>query len=47
LRLTKLNWNTSAFATHDPITLTFSRRVGEILKLAGSKEPAVQYRYYM
>jgi hypothetical protein len=47
LRLTKLNWNTSAFATHDPITLAFSRRVGEILKLAGNKEPAVQYRYYM
>jgi hypothetical protein len=47
LRLTKLNWNTSDFATHDPITLAFSRRVGEILKLAGSKEPAVQYRYYM
>lgn len=47
LRLTKLNWNTSAFGTHDPITLAFSRRVGDILKLAGSKEPAVQYRYYM
>ena len=47
LRLTKLNWNTSDFATHDPITLAFSRRVGEILKLAGSKEPALQYRYYM
>ncbi len=47
LRLTKLNWNTSDFATHDPITLAFSRRVGEILKLARSKEPAVQYRYYM
>jgi hypothetical protein len=47
LRLTKLNWNTSAFATHDPITLAFSRRVGDILKLAGRREPAVQYRYYM
>ena len=47
LRLTKLNWNTSAFGTHDPITLAFSRRVGDILKLAGSKEPAVHYRYYM
>ncbi len=47
LRLTKLNWNTSAFGTHDPITLAFARRVGDILKLAGSKEPAVQYRYYM
>ena len=47
LRLTKLNWNTSAFGTHDPITLAFSRRVGEILKLAGTREPAIQYRYYM
>jgi hypothetical protein len=47
LRLTKLNWNTSAFGTHDPITLAFSRRVGDILKLAGQREPAVQYRYYM
>lgn len=47
LRLTKLNWNTSDFCTHDPITLAFARRVGEILKLAGDREPAVQYRYYM
>ena len=47
LRLTKLNWNTSAFGIHDPITLAFSRRVGDILRLAGSREPAVQYRYYM
>jgi hypothetical protein len=47
LRLTKLNWNTSAFCTHDPITLAFSRRVGDILKLAGKPEPAIQYRYYM
>lgn len=47
LRLTKLNWNTSAFGTHDPITLAFSKRVGEILKMAGNKEPAEHYRYYM
>jgi hypothetical protein len=47
LRLTKLNWNTSAFGTHDPITLAFSRRVGEILKLAGNRQPALQYRFYM
>jgi hypothetical protein len=47
LRLTKLNWNTSAFGTHEPITLAFSRRVGDILKLAAKPEPAVQYRYYM
>jgi hypothetical protein len=47
LRLTKLNWNTSAFSTHDPITLAFAKRVGDILKLTGQKEPALQYRYYM
>jgi hypothetical protein len=47
LRLTKLNWNTAAFCIRDPITLAFSKRVGDILKLAGSREPALQYRYYM
>jgi hypothetical protein len=47
LALTKLNGNTSDFATHDPITRAFASAVGEILKLPGSKEPAVQYRYYM
>jgi hypothetical protein len=47
IRLTKLNWNTAAFCTHDPITLAFSRRVGDILKMAGQKEPAIQYRFYM
>lgn len=47
LRLTKLNWNTSAFSTHDPITLAFSRRVGDILKMAKSREPAIHYRYYV
>jgi hypothetical protein len=47
LRLTKLDWNTSAFCIHEPITLAFSRRVGDILKLAGAREPALQYRYYM
>jgi len=47
LRLTKLNWNTAAFNCRDPITLAFSRRVGEILKMAVGKEPALYYRYYM
>ena len=47
LRLTKLNWNTSAFNCRDPITLAFARRVGEILKMAKGKEPALYYRYYM
>jgi hypothetical protein len=47
LRLTKLNWNTAAFSCRDPITLAFSRRVGDILKMAKGKEPAIHYRYYM
>jgi len=47
LRLTKLNWNTAAFNCRDPITLAFARRVGEILKMAKGKEPALYYRYYM
>lgn len=47
LRLTKLNWNTSAFSCRDPITLAFSKRVGDILKMAKGKQPALHYRYYM
>lgn len=47
LRLTKLNWNTSAFSCRDPITLAFSKRVGDILKMAKGKQPAIHYRYYM
>jgi hypothetical protein len=27
--------------------LAFSRRVGEILKIANSDNPALHYRYYM
>lgn len=47
IRLTKLNWNTAAFNCVDPITLAFSKKVGEILKMANTKEPAMHYRYYM
>jgi len=47
LRLTKLNWNTAAFACVDPITITFSRRVGEILKIANTENPSKRYRQYM
>lgn len=47
LRLTKLNWNTAAYSCRDPITLAFAKRVGEILKMAKGKEPALYYRYYM
>jgi len=47
LRLTKLNWNTAAFSCVDPITLAFSKRVGEILRVANIENPALHYRYYM
>lgn len=47
LKLTKLNWNTAAFNCREPITVAFARRVGDILKLAKGKEPALHYRYYM
>jgi len=47
LRLTKLNWNTAAFCCVDPITIGFSRRVGEILKIANTEKPSPFYRHYM
>src|ERR1700693_4268971 len=47
LRSTKLNWNTAAFCCIDPITIAFSRRVGDILKMANTENPARHYRYYM
>jgi hypothetical protein len=46
--LTKLNWNTTAFATVLPITLEFSRKVGKILsELEEEKPPESHYRFYM
>jgi hypothetical protein len=30
-----------------PWRLAFPKKVGEILKLAGDREPALHYRYYM
>jgi hypothetical protein len=47
LRLTKLNWNTAAFCCVDPITIAFSRHVGEILKTANTDKPSRFYRDYM
>jgi len=47
LSLTKLNVNTAAFACVDPITIAFSRRVGEILKIADTDKPSKHYRHYM
>ena len=48
LGLTKLNWNTTAFSTYNPITIEFSEKVGDILSEL-KKGSVVQdhYRFYM
>jgi len=46
--LTKLNWNTTAFATYRPITLEFSQKVGRILsELPEGRLLQNHYRFYM
>jgi hypothetical protein len=48
LVLTKMNWNSTAFCESNPITLRFSRQVGEILQEVPRDEvPRPQYAYYM
>jgi hypothetical protein len=48
LALTKLNWNSADFSCDEPITLAFSRRVGEILaELKPSISPQRDYKFYM
>jgi hypothetical protein len=50
LALTKLNWNTADFCCGVPITIGFSRNVGEILKEfddSDSYPPNRLYRFYM
>lgn len=48
MALTKLNWNTSAFASADPITIGFSKQVATILKeLPDGVEPMERYRFYI
>lgn len=48
LALTKLNWNTCAFASSEPITIAFAKQVGAILRdLPDSVEPQPKYRFYM
>jgi hypothetical protein len=48
LMLTKMNWNSAGFAGSLPITLRFSRLVGDILReLPAGREPEPQYRYYI
>jgi hypothetical protein len=47
LKLPKLNWNSAALCCREPITLAFTRRVDDILKLAKGKDAALHYRFYM
>jgi hypothetical protein len=48
LALTKMNWNTADFACRDPITLAFSRRVGEILaEVPTNSKIRHEYKFYM
>lgn len=48
LALTKLNWNSADFSCDEPITLAFSRRVGEILaELRPNVSPQKEYKFYM
>jgi len=48
LGLTKLNWNTTSFATRRPITLEFARQVGKVLsELEPGAEVQDHYRFYM
>lgn len=48
LGLTKLNWNTTTFATRMPITLEFARQVGKVLSELEHDTPLQDhYRFYM
>jgi hypothetical protein len=48
LALTKMNWNNTQFDGKYPITISCSRKVGEIMKyLDPFKDPQISYRYYM
>ena len=48
LGLTKLNWNTTAFSTALPITITFANEVGKILsELPEAEAVESHYRFFM
>ena len=48
LALTKMNWNSAQFGGLLPITLRFSRLVGEIMReIPPDRDPLLQYKYYM
>ena len=48
LALTKMNWNTADFACSEPITIAFSRRVGQILaEVPQDSRVQPEYKFYM
>lgn len=48
LGLARMNWNTASISSAQPVTLSFSRRVGGIMKeIGGDKEPQPSFRYYI
>jgi hypothetical protein len=48
LILTKMNWNSSAFGGLWPVTLRFSRWVGEIMReIPLDREPLPQFKFYV
>tara|TARA_R110002049_G_scaffold300015_1_gene490554 strand:+ start:7407 stop:8849 length:1443 start_codon:yes stop_codon:yes gene_type:complete len=48
MALTKLNWNSSFFASAEPITLKFSRTVGGVMKeMPEGLEPRPQFKHYI
>jgi hypothetical protein len=48
LGLTKMNWNSTAFACSMPITIAFSKKVGQILaELPPNLPMRSEYRFYM
>lgn len=48
LSLTKLNWNSCAFGSSEPITIRFARDVGKILaELPSGATPQSRYQFYM
>lgn len=48
LGLARMNWNTASISSAYPVTLSFSRRVGGIMKEVGeNREPQPSFRYYI
>ncbi len=48
LTLTKMNWNSANMDGLMPITLRFSRLVGDVLReVPDDREPQPKYKFYM